>query len=258
MSRHSYRTQTERGADATVQFEVPGIDHSGGPARPSGWQAPGRTSRASSGWPLLADDLFQIMHDDGNAPGRLRTSPRTAALGLAGALLAELAFAERIALRGDTVTVIDVTAPPDVAAHLVLADIAGEVVEHPVSTWVHYLADTAYRRVAHRLVRRGRIREEVHLRWLRRTSAFVPVDLNQAAWPAARLSTQYVKGRLHTLDCVLSGLVCAVGLQHHVFFDLAEHELAAVPNVLEMVPPPLPALVRLVHATVGQAVMAAR
>jgi hypothetical protein len=198
------------------------------------------------------------MHDDGNAPGRLRIAERTAALGLAGALLAELACTERIALYGDTVSVVDLSVPSDVAAHMILSEIAGEAQEHPVSTWVHYLADTAYGRVARRMVHRGRVREQVRRRWLRRTTTFVPVSLNEAAWPAARLMTDYAKGRLHTLDCVLTGLVCAVGLQHHVFFDLTEHDIAAVPNVLEAAPSPLPALVRLVHATVGQAVMTAR
>jgi hypothetical protein len=87
---------------------------------------------------------------------------------------------------------------------------------------------------------------------------YVPVDMGAAAWPGARLATRYGSDRLDHFDCVLTGLVCAVGLARQVFFDADEAAIGGLPRLVDSVPPPLPDLVRQVHATVGSAVLTAR
>jgi hypothetical protein len=207
----------------------------------------------------LCDNLFRIIHDDGFDGGQLRIAEPTAALGLAGTLLAELAWNGHIDLLVDgTVVVANPTVPSDAAAHTVLADIAGESTTHSVSTLVHYLSSDSYELVARRMVRRGDVREEVTRRWLRSTTMYVPTSVNTAAWASAGLAYRRHRGLLTDFDRVMTGLVCAVGLANHVFFEASGKDITRLPELVQTVASPLPELVAQVRATVDRRLMTAR
>ncbi len=74
-------------------------------------------------WPLLADDMFRVIHEDRDG-GRL-LHPDVAALGLAAALLGELLLAGRVTFRAGQVIVLDLRPPLDALAHTVLDQSVG-------------------------------------------------------------------------------------------------------------------------------------
>lgn len=88
----------------------------------------------------LADEFFLMAHDE--ATGKPRLAERIAALGLAGALLGELAVESRIELRQGTVTVVDSSPCADELAGRVLEFLKQE--EHPTRTWLAFFAQSAY------------------------------------------------------------------------------------------------------------------
>ena len=60
---------------------------------------------------LLADGLFLLAHDE--LSGKPRLSHSVVSLGLSGALLGELALAEKILLRAESVVLTDPEPPTD-------------------------------------------------------------------------------------------------------------------------------------------------
>ncbi len=147
-----------------VNAPPPPPAHPDPPARST---APPRTR-----WPLLADDLFRLAHHD--RTGRPLLHASVAGLGLAAALLAELVVAEAIVIESDQVCVVSRTPPPDVLAHTVLGQLAGEVAGHTVRTWLAFLSQTSRERVALRLLRSGHVRPEAGRRLLTRSRSMCP------------------------------------------------------------------------------------
>ncbi|MER7169603.1 GPP34 family phosphoprotein, partial [Micromonospora sp. NPDC000207] len=152
----------------------------------------------------LADDFFFISHTD---YGRPRLFGSALSHGLAAALLIELHTIGRITVVGGRVRVRDTTAPQDALLHVVLERLAVEP-GYSVREWLYYLADAAYERVAERMRCAGMLTTQVHRRWWRTHTVHRPTDINQAAWPLARVSQHLRHGRrLSGADGPLAGLI---------------------------------------------------
>lgn len=103
----------------------------------------------------LAEELTLIAYDDDKGNNRTGSLPQ----GLAGALLLELAHAERIGIDGKKVTVLDPTPIGDEFADEALATIAADKPRH-AQTWVGKLSKNLLPRVRQKLVDRQILRED--------------------------------------------------------------------------------------------------
>ena len=91
-------------------------------------------SRAGGGTGRLADDFFLMAHEE--STGKPRLAERIAGLGLAAALLGELALADRVELREGTVAVLDSSPREDALSCRVLEFLKQE--QHPTRTWLAF------------------------------------------------------------------------------------------------------------------------
>jgi hypothetical protein len=139
----------------------------------------------------LADDLYLIAHDDRS--GRSRLPARVLALGLAGALLAELAVGEHVVVE-DGVLVLGAaeSAPSDVLAHEALDQVRSETLT--VHDWIVFFGRDATARVAARLGRSGALTQRASALPLRPVR-WVPTDPNGALMPQVNLVTRLVRGQ---------------------------------------------------------------
>ena len=221
------------------------------------YAVPGRVDPAArpagGGWPLLADDLFRLAHADDGSPV---LHPDVAALGLGAALLGELILTGHVGARDGVVVVRSVVPPRDALAHTVLDHLTGEPVRHPVRVWLAFLAQIAYGEVALRMLRAGHVREETGFRVLRRpVRRYVPVDINKAAWPWARLSTLLCAGRrLDVFDTLLGGLVLATDLHRKVLTGATSDLTAGLRREVAEAPAAVRDLILHTEAVVGDAV----
>ncbi|MFI5493572.1 GPP34 family phosphoprotein [Actinoplanes sp. NPDC051859] len=181
-------------------------------------------ARVPSRWPLIADDLFRVAHDDW---GRLRLHADVVGAALGAAVLAELV------LEGFATTVDGMVAahpdgePVDPFAATVLRLIRAERRAWSVRDWMRYLTSgtmpggDSYEQVTRRLALAGHLhtkRKGVFRRKLRCT----PVDVNAAAWPWVRLSrAAHSQERLDSADTVLAGLILATDLHRKVLTGAA-------------------------------------
>lgn len=208
--------------------------------------------------PLLADDLYLLAHDrPGNAS---MLAARALNLGIAGALLAELALADLLAVEAGRLWTLAKQPPADSLAHEVLADLLSEPAEQNVPTWLEYLArkapDGAARRVAERLTRAGVLDRQEHRTWLRTTTRYVPVDA-RSGWIAVRLCGQAAsRDPVPLQDRMLVGLVGATDLTRRVFGRDLRSPDAYVQWCTGLLSPPLLELVEEVRAAVGRSVAA--
>jgi hypothetical protein len=165
--------------------------------------------------------------------GKPRLAERIAGLGLAAALLGELALAERIELREGTVAVLDSGPRDDVLSGRVLEFLKQE--QHPTRTWLAFFGQSAHTEVGRRLgaapppgggggpappdgllVREARKRPWQGGRWL-------PVSTQVAVRPTALLCTQLIRGHhLGPPDLVLLGLLRATGLDQPVLWEVRQ------------------------------------
>lgn len=237
----------------------PASAHGGGRhAAVGSWPVVGRNRPAHGDrlrWPLVADDVFRLVHRDHD--GRLLLNGHIAGLGLAAGLLAELVLARRITLHTGQVVVIDFAPPVDALAHTVLDRLATEPTTHPVRTWLPFLAQTVYPDVAARLLRAGHLREDVTRSLLGRRVRYVPANMNTAAWPWARLSQRLRAGQpLDYVDTVLGGLVLATDLHRSVLLGTTAALEAGLRDAAAHAPAPIRDLLAHAEAAVGDAVIA--
>jgi hypothetical protein len=203
---------------------------------------------------LLADEFYLVAHDD--VTGRPRRHAGTVALGLAGALLAELMVHGRLTVHGDAVVVVSHQPPADALAHTVLDQVARE--EHGLRTWLAFLARQAPDGVAARLERAGLLaRQEPRRR--RAATTWVPTDMSAAAWPGMRLRLLLQREQpLELPDVVLAGLVEAVDLSADVLWGVGSRTVQYRDFLLSTLPDPLRQLIAQTSAAVGAAVVTHR
>jgi Golgi phosphoprotein 3 (GPP34) len=209
----------------------------------------------------LADEFFLMAHDDES--GRTRLPERITGLGLAAALLGELALDERIELRAGLLDVpprgAGLPAPADDLTARVLQYLVAE--QHPVRTWLAFFARTARDDVAGRLAAAGVVARKPRRRpW--QPDGWVPTSPNTGTLPAARLVTQLIRGRpLSEQQTVLVGLLLATGLDELILWEVRESAPDTARHLAEEVAALKPSLTELIsqtEAAVGAAIASHR
>lgn len=191
----------------------------------------------------LADEFYLIAHSDTTGASRLH--PRAAGYGLASALLAELYLQERLTIDASVVIVTSAAPPPDLLSHTVLEHLLGEAQRHPVRDWLAFLGRTAVDDVARRLTRAGILELVETRRLFGVTRSYVPVAINEAAWPKARISSRLMALQpMELSDQVLAGLCYATGLiKEMVWDDTAQASRLYLARVIAELPNPLRTLI---------------
>jgi hypothetical protein len=159
----------------------------------------------------IADDLYLIAHHEIN--GRPFLQPRAIGLGLAGALLAELAQTDLIRVWPEAIVVTGRSVPvQDGLGRAVLGQLRAEPDRHPARDWLQFLARTAARDVASRLQRAGYLTQG----WSRRPwrgERWVPVDADCAFAPFYRVRGALDPAKQATVTGTsVAGLALACGL----------------------------------------------
>jgi hypothetical protein len=138
---------------------------------------------------------------------------------LAGALLADLVLADRLAVGGGTLRVCDPRPADDELDTAVLTQILSEPNHTAVSTWLAFLGQEAIEQVGRRVAQLGLVkRQSVRRMWttpvcypaLSAEAGLPVVHLQQAVWRAERMSLY---------GMTLAALVSAAGLSRAVWFD---------------------------------------
>lgn len=209
---------------------------------------------ASTLW--LADEFYLSAHRDYDGRPRLNASALT--LGLAAALLAELAMHRRIRIDPQVLelTVVSNEPPPDSTAHAVLDQLVGEPSIRSISTWLRYLARTADQRVAERLVRSRIVRQVSTGPMWRKSMLHPPMDANDAMFPAVRVTGLAVRGLpIELPDALLVGLAAATGLDRFLLQDVDAVGRQHLRTEVDRLPRPLWCLLVETKAVVGAAVL---
>ena len=159
----------------------------------------------------IADDLYLIAHHEIN--GRPFLQPRAIGLGLAAALLAELAVPDLIRIWSEAIVVTGRSVPiQDGLARAVVGQLLAEPDRHPAQDWLQFLARTATRDVAFRLERAGYLTPA----WSRRPwrgQRWVPTESDCAFAPFYRVRGALDPARPATVTgTVVAGLARACGL----------------------------------------------
>jgi Golgi phosphoprotein 3 (GPP34) len=205
----------------------------------------------------VADDLWLLAHND--VTGRPYIQPRPLGLGLAGALLAELALDGILSVAGDQVMVAARYRPPgDALAGQVLGLVAGDREGHPVRDWLAYLARTAPAGVAGRLAAAGYLARAG--KWFPWSGGrWVPVDRDSAFAPVLRARGALDGSRPLTAHAaVLTGLADACGLGFRLAEYAPAHGARSLGQVAAQLGPGLGDLIAQTKAAVDSAVLAHR
>ncbi|PZG08817.1 GPP34 family phosphoprotein [Micromonospora craterilacus] len=205
----------------------------------------------------LADEFFYLAHDD--QTGRPRLFESALAHGLAAALLAELHWEGRITFERGYVRVVRNAPPKDWLQHLVLDRLIAEPQHTATRTWLAFVATTAYEQVATRMWQLGLLRQHQVGRWWRQRTAYVPADMNTAAWSWARLSYQLRNyQRLNAFDVALAGLAMHTQLDPILLDGAPLAARTFLRQQVEQAHPPLRDLLADLGAVVGGAVLSHR
>lgn len=210
----------------------------------------------------LADEFFLIAWDTA-VSGTPLLNVQATSLGLAGALLGELALQERLAVRGAQIEVTDRTPVPDPLSQSVLKLIVTTPEHSDVRTWLAYLAQNTVEAVAGRLVQaRLVVREESRSAVLRRKAVrYLATDYAKGAWPSARVAMLLVNGRpMAPGDMALVAITEATGLLDSILTDPHGRRDARryLGTVMAAMPGSLRDLAGHVQAAVGDAVLSYR
>jgi Golgi phosphoprotein 3 GPP34 len=214
----------------------------------------GGTKADLRGTGRLADELYLIGHHD--RTGRPRLQPRATGLGLASALLAELAMADRITIGAGWVATAAGNDPADALGRRLLDLVAAEPEPHGVADWLAALAATAAADVAVRLGDAGYL-ERRPAAW-GRGGRWVPTDSSCAFTPVIRAAGALRPARPLTVPgATLAALADACGLgplvmRHAAPGSRSPEEAAA------FLPPALQYLIAQTRAAVDGALLAHR
>ena len=212
---------------------------------------------------LVADSFFLMVNDD--PLSRPRLSERILALGLAGALLAELLLYDGVVGIDKGNLVRTGSRHPSDRLHAELCRaVEAETQPLPVRDWLQYLSLRAIDRVGQRLQARGVV--QLKQSWLKvagRAGRWVPAGTQIVNWPAIDVARKIYNGKADASTLLLFGLTHATGLDNPDLYLI--RQLLTDPALLEQTLSPLanfdPALVGLLahtEAAVGSAVTSQR
>ncbi|MGW4527948.1 GOLPH3/VPS74 family protein [Amycolatopsis sp. NPDC004378] len=123
----------------------------------------------------MVDSFFFLGHDEFS--GRPVLSRTSLGIGLAGAVLCDLLFTERITVENRRIRPIAQRPPGIAAADSVFSEIVSEKRAHSVREWVDHLRDDLPEAVAEHLVAAGLVRRTPDRVLLRRRFRYPPADL---------------------------------------------------------------------------------
>jgi hypothetical protein len=219
----------------------------------------------------IAGDFWCIAFDERRLRPRL---PRhVTGLSLAGALLTELVIHGRAEVTGaGEIYPLNVQPPSDRVLDALFRQLWEHRDEQDLSTWIRYLALTAYDDVATRLVAEGIVGQAKaggmvagfkRLMGSEGQPVYIPESGPQLAWPAVRVANM-LRGdpgeAVNVKDLVCSGLAVATGLIDHILWDPDMHAPArqALPRLLAQIPPALAMILARTESAVGDAVLTNR
>lgn len=212
---------------------------------------------------VLANEFFNLTMND--VSGRPRLRPHTRNLGLAAAILGDLAFEELISVREGQIVVRHIGTPNDVVSHLVYEQIKTDLRADPrlasLPVRLEALSQDARALVEHRMWQAGHLRKVVSRRLGvgPQTVRFEPVDWGQTAWSAYRLEKLLRSGAaLDEADLFLVGLSVAVEIHKMLFGGEIRDVHGYLESVVAGLHPVLRALVNHTKAAVGGAVLSYR
>jgi len=167
----------------------------------------------------IPDNLFILsIDDDRNA---ISASVKSIlCFGLAGALLAELALANKIQLEGGRLALVDATPTGDALLDGILAMITAEKKPHKLSRWVDILGRKhTVKQVAESLAGRNVIRiEKKHILWIIPYEVYPQVDASAKYWVKQQLRGIVLAGnQAEAPDIALLSLLKACRLLRLVF-----------------------------------------
>ncbi|MDQ1289360.1 MAG: hypothetical protein QG622_2926 [Actinomycetota bacterium] len=212
----------------------------------------------------IGDDLYLVTHDD--RTGNPRVPGSRVRLGLAAGLIAELLVSGHLTIRHERLYLVPGraghgTPPSGPLSRTVLATVASQPPQG-VGAWTRFLAQDAVEDIRDRLLRTGVLttvrRPSLLTGWRVR---YPPADGNVAAWPGIRLArTLSRSGELTVEDAVLTGLVAAMDLLHHVLRDEVDAELgrSRARAVRDGLPPVLAALLAHTESALADGVLTYR
>lgn len=210
-------------------------------------------------WPSrLADDFFVMVHDE----GRPRLTGRVLSLGLAAALLGELALLGAIGFEDGTLftRVMPLEAGPLTGGlfHQMQAE-----PRRPVRDWLGYIGQSCVEDVGRRLLAIGRMqRTPPTLRLPGRTDRWTPTDRVMATWPAVDMNRKVCTGTTDPHQLMLFGLTAITGLAHPSMYSVQRmlQSQAALSAALAPLAdhPPLPDLLAHAQTAVASAVTSRR
>lgn len=202
----------------------------------------------------FADDFFRLAHDD--RTGRPRLHKMATGLGLAAALLGELAWLGKITVQDGSLHVVDSSPPDDALAHALLAQVLAEPQHQGARIWLEYFGREAHDQVARRLWQAGYVRKDVSRRLLRQSVTWVPTDVNVAYHPWWRLTT-HLDGQkpMDDGDAFLAGLAAVTGLDKELLLDAPASARRALERLVTGAWPPFRELLVHTEAAVGDAVL---
>jgi hypothetical protein len=217
-------------------------------ARPGPRPGLGGTGRAG-------DELYLIAHHE--QTGRPHLAPRAAGLGLAGALLAELALAGAVTFDAGTVTGAVPGQASDPLTVAVAGQIAAENPPRPVGDWLAFLARTAPADVAARLGQAGYLTPVPGRPW--RAGRWVPADPDCAFAPVARLKAALHPSRPGDEQAVtVAGLAAACGLGPRLGLYLPAGTRDRIDTLVPLLAPELREVITQTRACVDAALLAHR
>ena len=211
---------------------------------------------------FVADDFFLMANDD--ASGRPRLSERILALGLSGALLAELLLDGAAGIEEGNLVLTANGRPQDLLHGVLCSEVEAEGAPRSVRDWLDYLSFQAIDRVGQRLQSAGVVEfRQPRLKMPGRGGRWSPVDMQTAHWPAIDVALKIYNGKAEASTLLLFGLTRATGLDNHALYPI--RQLLTDPALLKQTLAPLaafdPALVDLLahtEAAVGSAVVSQR
>jgi hypothetical protein len=187
---------------------------------------------------------------------------RDCGLGLAAALLGELTLEGKIVVQDGILLVLPASRVPpwDALAHVVLDEIMREPIPHDLRDWLTAFGQTAHERVAERLRRAGHVRRaRVHRLFRADELRFVPVSINTAASPWARLAVRLGREQALTVqDVFLAGIASATGLAGRILADAPRSARSYLSQCVAALPAPLHELSTQTQVLVGEAVLSHR
>lgn len=183
------------------------------PIRAAGTAAAALTATAGGGAPdrRLADDFFLMVHDDGGP----RLTGRVLDLGVAGALIGELALHDAVGILDGLLRAGTLPPGADPLIARIHDRMRREREQLPVRDWLGYIAGTAVEDVGERLLAEGRLERTRSARWLtRRPDRWTPTARGRAGWPAVHVRVGVAEGTQDPRALMLFALAGTTGLNH--------------------------------------------